>query len=116
MRRALGPPLPLATVQGVLTLMLEFSEPLQSLDGFWRQGDMAWCEILFLPGCEVDNARQGVDDFWFDLRHFVRQRSVGRVGWPGKKDPCIHAVEVPLERASELVRLQSADARHQHVF
>ena len=41
MRRTLSPPLPLAPIQRVFTLMLELSEPLESLHGFTRHGDIA---------------------------------------------------------------------------
>src|SRR6516162_306579 len=109
MRRTLSPPLPFATIQGVPAIMLELPEPLEGLHGFRRQGDMARREVVLSAAWEINNARQSVDDLRFDLGHLVRQRPVGWVDRPRKKDPCIHAVEVPLERSSELVRLQSAD-------
>jgi hypothetical protein len=52
MGRALRPPLPLATIQSVLTMMLELPEPLESLDRFRRQWDTAGREVSLSCGCE----------------------------------------------------------------
>jgi hypothetical protein len=42
---ALRPPLPLATIQGALSVMLELPEPLESLAGFRRQWDTERREV-----------------------------------------------------------------------
>src|SRR4051812_33757201 len=106
-RRALRPPLPLTAIQRLLSPMLELPEALKSLGSLSRQWDIAWGEVTLATGSEVDDARQGVDNFRFDLAHFVRQRPIGRVLWPGKKDPRIHPVEIPIKRSSKFVRLQA---------